>query len=186
MANKRDNDDDDAIPTSTIFIVRLSAVGRRFVFISIVSVFMCVCVCAFVVACAASFGGIFGLCLGGSIISLVEFVYFFTFKLYEAVQERREHVRVTSRRRREQQQQRSVRIGQLLLRDAGGGRHDAVKNGVKWSIDDDVVVEDDDGDGDDANKVLQISVLSTSAMDKKEQQQQPQLTASNIEMLFGG
>lgn len=30
---------------------------------------------------AASFGGIFGLCLGGSVISLVEFFYYFTFKL---------------------------------------------------------------------------------------------------------
>lgn len=30
---------------------------------------------------SASFGGIFGLCLGGSIISFIEFFYFFTFKL---------------------------------------------------------------------------------------------------------
>lgn len=29
----------------------------------------------------ASFGGIFGLCLGGSVISLVEFGYFFTIRL---------------------------------------------------------------------------------------------------------
>lgn len=31
---------------------------------------------------SASFGGIFGLCLGGSIISLIEFFYFYTFKFY--------------------------------------------------------------------------------------------------------
>lgn len=32
----------------------------------------------------ASFGGIFGLCLGGSLISLIEFVYYFTFHLFNA------------------------------------------------------------------------------------------------------
>lgn len=31
---------------------------------------------------AASFGGIFGLCLGGSVISLVELLYFYTLRLY--------------------------------------------------------------------------------------------------------
>lgn len=30
----------------------------------------------------ASFGGIFGLCLGGSVISLVELLYFYTLRLY--------------------------------------------------------------------------------------------------------
>lgn len=30
----------------------------------------------------ATFGGIFGLCVGGSILSLIEMVYFFTFRLY--------------------------------------------------------------------------------------------------------
>lgn len=30
----------------------------------------------------AAFGGIFALCLGGSVISLIEFLYWFTFKLY--------------------------------------------------------------------------------------------------------
>lgn len=30
----------------------------------------------------AAFGGIFGLCLGGSVISLVEMVYYFTLRLY--------------------------------------------------------------------------------------------------------
>ncbi|XP_055311194.1 sodium channel protein Nach-like isoform X2 [Sitodiplosis mosellana] len=33
----------------------------------------------------ASFGGIFGLCLGGSVISLVELFYFFTLRLYSVV-----------------------------------------------------------------------------------------------------
>lgn len=30
----------------------------------------------------AAIGGIFGLCLGGSILSIVELIFFFTFKLY--------------------------------------------------------------------------------------------------------
>lgn len=30
----------------------------------------------------ASFGGIFGLCLGGSVISFIELIYFFTLRLY--------------------------------------------------------------------------------------------------------
>lgn len=30
----------------------------------------------------ASLGGIFGLCVGGSVISLIEFLYYFTFKLW--------------------------------------------------------------------------------------------------------
>lgn len=30
----------------------------------------------------AAFGGIFGLCLGGSVISLVEMIYYFTLRLY--------------------------------------------------------------------------------------------------------
>uniref|UniRef100_A0A336KF41 CSON009762 protein n=1 Tax=Culicoides sonorensis TaxID=179676 RepID=A0A336KF41_CULSO len=34
----------------------------------------------------ASFGGIFGLCLGGSIISLIEIIYFMTFKFYTTLQ----------------------------------------------------------------------------------------------------
>lgn len=33
----------------------------------------------------AAFGGIFGLCLGGSVISLVEMVYYFTLRLYNRV-----------------------------------------------------------------------------------------------------
>lgn len=33
----------------------------------------------------ASFGGIFGLCLGGSVISLVELIYFFTLRLYSTL-----------------------------------------------------------------------------------------------------
>lgn len=33
-------------------------------------------------AFSASFGGIFGLCLGGSVISLVELLYFYTLRLY--------------------------------------------------------------------------------------------------------
>lgn len=33
----------------------------------------------------ASFGGIFGLCLGGSVISLVELFYFFTLRLYNII-----------------------------------------------------------------------------------------------------
>lgn len=33
----------------------------------------------------ASFGGIFGLCLGGSVISLVELLYFFTLRLYSII-----------------------------------------------------------------------------------------------------
>lgn len=38
---------------------------------------------------AASFGGIFGLCLGGSVISLVELFYYFTVKLYNKITNRR-------------------------------------------------------------------------------------------------
>lgn len=34
---------------------------------------------------SASFGGIFGLCLGGSVISLVELLYFFTLRLYSII-----------------------------------------------------------------------------------------------------
>lgn len=34
---------------------------------------------------AATFGGIFGLCLGGSVISLVEIVYFYTLRLYSVI-----------------------------------------------------------------------------------------------------
>lgn len=37
----------------------------------------------------ASFGGIFGLCLGGSVISLVELFYYFTVKLYSKIMNRR-------------------------------------------------------------------------------------------------
>lgn len=37
----------------------------------------------------ASFGGIFGLCLGGSVISLVELLYFFTLRLYSIIINRR-------------------------------------------------------------------------------------------------
>lgn len=37
----------------------------------------------------ASFGGIFGLCLGGSVISLVELLYYFTIKLYNKITNRR-------------------------------------------------------------------------------------------------
>lgn len=33
----------------------------------------------------AAFGGIFGLCLGGSVISLVELLYFFTLRLYSKI-----------------------------------------------------------------------------------------------------
>lgn len=33
----------------------------------------------------ATFGGIFGLCLGGSVISLVEIVYFYTLRLYHVI-----------------------------------------------------------------------------------------------------
>lgn len=33
----------------------------------------------------ASFGGIFGLCLGGSVISLIEIVYFFTIRLMSKI-----------------------------------------------------------------------------------------------------
>lgn len=33
----------------------------------------------------ASFGGIFGLCLGGSVISLVELFYFYTLRLYSII-----------------------------------------------------------------------------------------------------
>lgn len=33
----------------------------------------------------ASFGGIFGLCLGGSVLSLVEVVYYATFRLYTKI-----------------------------------------------------------------------------------------------------
>lgn len=33
---------------------------------------------------SASFGGIFGLCLGGSVISLIEFLYYFTFQLFSS------------------------------------------------------------------------------------------------------
>lgn len=33
----------------------------------------------------ASFGGIFGLCLGGSVISLVELLYFYTLRLYSII-----------------------------------------------------------------------------------------------------
>lgn len=33
----------------------------------------------------AAFGGIFGLCLGGSVISLVEMVYYFTLRLYNRI-----------------------------------------------------------------------------------------------------
>lgn len=39
----------------------------------------------FIINILASFGGIFGLCLGGSVISLVEVFYFFTFKLYNNI-----------------------------------------------------------------------------------------------------
>ncbi len=34
----------------------------------------------------ASFGGIFGLCLGGSLISFIEIFYFFSLKLYASYQ----------------------------------------------------------------------------------------------------
>lgn len=34
---------------------------------------------------SASFGGIFGLCLGGSVLSLVEIAYYATFKLYARI-----------------------------------------------------------------------------------------------------
>lgn len=34
-------------------------------------------------ALIASFGGIFGLCFGGSVISLFEMVYYFTFRLWQ-------------------------------------------------------------------------------------------------------
>lgn len=33
----------------------------------------------------SQFGGIFGLCLGGSVLSVVELIYIFTFKLWEYV-----------------------------------------------------------------------------------------------------
>lgn len=99
----------------------------------------------------ASFGGIFGLCLGGSIISLVEFVYYFTFELYAALQQRRQHVRLTSRRHRELKQQRRLRIAHLLLRHPD--------NSVKWA--------DDGGRSGNAkrngeNGVLEISVVSSA------------------------
>lgn len=88
------------------------------------------------------------------------------------MQQRKQHVRLTSRRQKELKQQRSQRIEHLLLR----GRP---ANGVKWI--------DEGGDGDDAangeddadaNEVLRISVVSTSAMDK-------QAAATNNENLFG-
>lgn len=37
----------------------------------------------------AAFGGIFGLCLGGSVISLIEFIYCFTFKLFHIYDSRK-------------------------------------------------------------------------------------------------
>lgn len=122
----------------------------------------------------ASFGGIFGLCLGGSILSLVEFVYYFTFKLYGTVQQRRQHVRLTSRRQQELKQQRTSRMAHLLLR-----RH---QNGVKWGT----TADNNGGDGGGGAKsaargrVLEISVVSSAAttlMDK-------QFVALNNEKLF--
>jgi hypothetical protein len=52
---------------------------------------------SFLIACAsfykpflfpASFGGVFGLCIGGSVISFIEFVYFFTFKFLSNLKRR--------------------------------------------------------------------------------------------------
>lgn len=40
---------------------------------------------AIYISILASFGGIFGLCLGGSVISLVELMYFFTLRLYNKI-----------------------------------------------------------------------------------------------------
>jgi hypothetical protein len=37
---------------------------------------------------SASFGGIFGLCIGGSVISFIEFIYFFTFKFLSNLKRR--------------------------------------------------------------------------------------------------
>lgn len=39
---------------------------------------------------AASFGGIFGLCVGGSMISLIEFIYYFTFGIFNVTRAKRE------------------------------------------------------------------------------------------------
>lgn len=43
---------------------------------------------SFLLHASASFGGIFGLCLGGSVISLVELIYFFSLRLYSIVIDR--------------------------------------------------------------------------------------------------
>lgn len=42
----------------------------------------------------AAFGGIFGLCLGGSIISLIEIIYFLTFKFYTMLRKFRHEFRM--------------------------------------------------------------------------------------------
>lgn len=98
----------------------------------------------------ASIGGIFGLCLGGSIISLVEFVYYFTFKIYAALQQRRQHVRLTSRRLDELKRQRNRRMAHLL-------RLRRPANGVKCA--------DDGGEWRrEKNGVLEISVVAPAVM----------------------
>ncbi|XP_050073010.1 pickpocket protein 11-like [Anopheles maculipalpis] len=47
----------------------------------------------------ATFGGIFGLCMGGSVLSIVELVYYFTIKPFTLYQSKRKVKRVTANRK---------------------------------------------------------------------------------------
>lgn len=63
---------------------------------------------------SASFGGIFGLCLGGSVLSFVEFLYFFTFRLWNNLRTGRKSARISSFRLGELGRRRNSRMMQLL------------------------------------------------------------------------
>lgn len=72
--------DETCIWLGTAYLVRVAPTKYWMTFGDVITCFVLL-----LLTNKASFGGIFGLCLGGSVISLVEVIYFFTLRLYSVI-----------------------------------------------------------------------------------------------------